>query len=89
MTVHVDEAAALRGSAGSRAGLPIETVRRIACDSDSIVLVQDGHGNPLSVGRKTRVVPAAITAIAGSSVGRTGGAGLRLPAGGRDGRRRK
>jgi hypothetical protein len=59
VTVHVDEAA-LRGNAGSRSGLPIETVRRIACDSDLIVLVKDQEGNPLSVGRKTRVVPAAI-----------------------------
>src|SRR5690606_24279961 len=58
VTVHVDEAA-LRGSTG-RSGLPVETVRRIACDSDLIVLVEDRNGNPLSVGRKTRVVPAAI-----------------------------
>src|SRR5690606_341676 len=50
VTVHVDEAA-LRGSAG-RSGMPIETVRRIACDADLIVLVEDRDGNPLSVGRK-------------------------------------
>ena len=59
VTVHVDESA-LRGSAGGRSGLPIETVRRIACDSDLIVLARDKNGNPLSVGRKTRVVPTAI-----------------------------
>ncbi|HEX7063034.1 MAG TPA: DUF222 domain-containing protein [Woeseiaceae bacterium] len=59
VTVHVDESA-LRGSAGGRAGLPIESVRRIACDSDLVVLVKNGQGEPLSVGRKTRVVPAAI-----------------------------
>ncbi|HEX6997479.1 MAG TPA: DUF222 domain-containing protein [Gammaproteobacteria bacterium] len=58
VAVHVDEAA-LRGGAG-RSGLPIETVRRIACDADLIVLVEDRNGNPLSVGRKTRIVPAAI-----------------------------
>ena len=58
VTVHVDESA-LRGSAG-RSGLPIESVRRIACDSDLVVLVKDRHGEPLSVGRKTRVVPTAI-----------------------------
>jgi hypothetical protein len=56
--VHVEESA-LRGSAG-RSGLPIETVRRLACDSDLLVLVEDRNGEPLSVGRKTRVVPAAI-----------------------------
>src|SRR5690606_3599648 len=38
VTVHVEESA-LRGGAG-RAGLPIETVRRIACDSDLVVLVK-------------------------------------------------
>ncbi len=59
VTVHVEEAA-LRGSAGARSGLPIETVRRIACDSDLIVLVEDGEGNPLNVGRKTRVIPKAL-----------------------------
>jgi Domain of unknown function (DUF222)/HNH endonuclease len=59
VTVHVDESA-LRGNAGGRSGLPIESVRRIACDSDLIVLVEDSHGNPLSVGRKTRIVPTAI-----------------------------
>ncbi|HEU4617654.1 MAG TPA: DUF222 domain-containing protein [Gammaproteobacteria bacterium] len=58
VTVHVEEAA-LRGSAG-RSGVPIETVRRLACDGDLVVLVEDRHGEPLSVGRKTRVVPAAI-----------------------------
>ncbi|HEX6994644.1 MAG TPA: DUF222 domain-containing protein, partial [Gammaproteobacteria bacterium] len=58
VTVHVEESA-LRGGAG-RAGLPIETVRRIACDSDLVVVVEDRNGEPLSVGRKTRTVPAAI-----------------------------
>ncbi|HEX7061262.1 MAG TPA: DUF222 domain-containing protein [Woeseiaceae bacterium] len=58
VTVHVDEAA-LRGSAG-RSALPIETVRRLACDSDVVVITEDAAGNPLNIGRKTRVVPAAI-----------------------------
>jgi hypothetical protein len=58
VVVHVEESA-LRGSAG-RSGLPIETVRRLACDSDLVVLVEDRNGDPLSVGRKTRAVPAAI-----------------------------
>ena len=56
--VHVEESA-LRGSAG-RSGLPIETVRRLACDSDLVVVVEDQNGEPLSVGRKTRAVPAAL-----------------------------
>ncbi len=58
VTVHVEESS-LRGGTG-RAGLPIESVRRIACDSDLVVLVENDKGDPLSVGRKTRIVPAAI-----------------------------
>src|SRR5690606_16113363 len=57
LNVHVDETA-LREGAG-RAGLPIETVRRIACDSDLVLLVENDKGDPLGVGRKTRIVPAA------------------------------
>ncbi|MEX2122801.1 MAG: DUF222 domain-containing protein [Woeseia sp.] len=58
VVVHVDESA-LRGGAG-RAGLPIESVRRIGCDASRLVLVEDEHGEPLSIGRKSRVVPQAI-----------------------------
>jgi len=58
VTVHVDEEA-LRGDAG-RSGLPIETVRRIACDSNLIVLVKDRNGDPVGVARKTRNVPPAL-----------------------------
>lgn len=58
VVVHVDQAA-LTGGRG-RSGLPIESVRRIACDSDRVILVEDEYGEPLSVGRKSRVVPAAI-----------------------------
>jgi hypothetical protein len=58
VTVHVDQSALSEGK--GRSGLPIESVRRIACDADRIVIVEDGDGEPLSVGRKTRSVPAAI-----------------------------
>ena len=58
VTVHVDQAALIGGS--GRSGLPIESVKRIACDSDKVVILEIGTGEPLSVGRKTRVVPAAI-----------------------------
>jgi len=58
VTVHVDQSALTDGR--GRSGLPIESVRRIACDSDKVVLIENGIGEPLSVGRKTRVVPAAI-----------------------------
>lgn len=50
--VHVDQSA-LRGGAG-RSGLPIESVRRIACDSDRVILVEDEEGEPLSIGRAAR-----------------------------------
>jgi hypothetical protein len=56
--VHVDQAALVENQ--GRAGLPIESVRRLACDADRIVIVEDEHGEPLSVGRKSRVVTTAI-----------------------------
>lgn len=58
VTVHVDHAA-LRDGRG-RAGLPVETARRLACDGERVVIVEDGNGEPLDIGRKTRAVPTAI-----------------------------
>jgi len=58
VTVHVDQAALSQGK--GRSGLPVESVRRLACDADRIVIVEDENGEPLSVGRKTRVVSTAI-----------------------------
>ncbi|MEX0976704.1 MAG: DUF222 domain-containing protein [Woeseia sp.] len=58
VVVHVDQAALATGR--GRSGLPIESVRRITCDSDRIVLIEDESGEPLNVGRKSRTVPAAI-----------------------------
>jgi hypothetical protein len=58
VVVHVDHSALTEGR--GRAGLPIESVRRIACDSDRVVLIEDERGEPLSIGRKARVVSAAI-----------------------------
>ncbi|NND36986.1 MAG: DUF222 domain-containing protein, partial [Gammaproteobacteria bacterium] len=58
VTVHVDQSALEEGQ--GRAGLPVESVRRIACDSSVIRIVEDKDGEPLSVGRKTRIVPSAI-----------------------------
>ncbi|MFT4720862.1 MAG: hypothetical protein ACI9SB_002034 [Candidatus Azotimanducaceae bacterium] len=52
--VHVDESA-LRDD-GGKSDLPIETVRRIACDASLVTVVEDEAGNPLSAGRKNRVV---------------------------------
>jgi len=37
-----------------------QAARRLACDAGIVVLVEDAHGNPLSVGRKTRVVSGSL-----------------------------
>jgi hypothetical protein len=58
VTVHVDQAA-LAGGEG-RSALPIESVKRLCCDSHAVVITEDDKGEPLSIGRKSRIVPAAI-----------------------------
>lgn len=58
VTVHVDQSA-LNGSEG-RAGLPIESVKRLCCDSHAVVITEDSRGEPLSIGRKSRIIPKAI-----------------------------
>jgi hypothetical protein len=37
-----------------------ETSRRLACDASFVTLLEDGEGNPLNVGRKTRTIPPAL-----------------------------
>ena len=37
-----------------------DTARRIACDSSLVRITEDGAGNPLDIGRKTRAVPPAL-----------------------------
>lgn len=58
VTVHVEQSA-LTGNEG-RSGLPIESVRRLCCDSHAVVVTEDDEGEPLSIGRKSRIVPTAI-----------------------------
>lgn len=58
VTVHVDQAA-LAGGEG-RSALPIESVKRLCCDSRAVVITENENGEPLSIGRKTRIVPTAI-----------------------------
>jgi len=58
VTVHVDQTA-LAGGEG-RAALPIESVKRLCCDGQAVVITEDDQGEPLNIGRKTRIVPAAI-----------------------------
>jgi len=57
VTIHVDQSA-LVGNEG-RSALPIESVKRLCCDSHAIVLTE-GAGQPLSIGRKSRIVPRSI-----------------------------
>jgi len=58
VTVHVDRSALVEGR--GRSGLPVDSVRRLACDSETVVIVEDTDGEPLNVGRKTRTVPRGI-----------------------------
>jgi Domain of unknown function (DUF222)/HNH endonuclease len=40
--------------------IAMTTAKRLCCDAGVVVAHVDGHGVPLSVGRKTRTIPAAI-----------------------------
>jgi hypothetical protein len=55
IVVHVD-AETLQGAPAS----PAETLRRLACDSSGVRIVENGRGEPLDVGRKTRSIPPAL-----------------------------
>jgi uncharacterized protein DUF222 len=56
--VHTDSSA-LHGGAG-RSDLPIDTVKRLACDGSVITIVEDEEGTPLDVGRKTRTISTVL-----------------------------
>jgi uncharacterized protein DUF222/HNH endonuclease len=58
VVVHVDEAA-LHGGVG-RADAPLETVKRLACDSSVVVLTEDERGTPLTISRKQRIVSTPL-----------------------------
>ena len=58
VVVHVDDSA-LRGGLG-RSDLPIDTVKRLACDCSLVTIVEDDHGTPLDVGRKQRKVSTPL-----------------------------
>lgn len=40
--------------------MSLETTRRLACDASVVTVLEDGAGNVLDVGRKTRSIPPAI-----------------------------
>lgn len=56
--VHVDRSALAEGK--GRSGLPVESVKRLCCDGETVLLVEDDRGEPLNIGRRTRVVPTAM-----------------------------
>jgi hypothetical protein len=58
VVVHVDEAA-LHGGVG-RADVPLETIKRLACDCSVVVVTEDERGTPLDVGRKQRIVSTPL-----------------------------
>lgn len=58
VTVHVDQSALAAGI--GRSALPIESVKRLCCDSSAVVITED-QGQPLSIGRKSRIIPQAIS----------------------------
>src|SRR3984957_13993733 len=65
VVVHVD-AESLREHSDGRCeieqgpSIPIETARRVSCDASLLSVLENEHGEPLDVGRKTRSIPPAI-----------------------------
>jgi hypothetical protein len=43
-----------------RASVPLETVKRLCCDGRAVVLTETEAGQPLSIGRQSRIVPKGI-----------------------------
>jgi hypothetical protein len=61
VVVHMDEAALRAEPAeGARSDLPVESVRRLCCDTSVVMVTEDAEGNPLDLGRKHRVVQPAL-----------------------------
>jgi hypothetical protein len=65
VVVHVDEQTLREHSAGrceieGGPSIPVETVRRLSCDASLLRVLENAHGEPLDVGRKTRSIPPAI-----------------------------
>jgi Domain of unknown function (DUF222)/HNH endonuclease len=65
IVVHVDAQTLREGVTGqcefeNGPSLAAETVRRLACDASVVSIVENEHGDPLNVGRKSRTIPPAI-----------------------------
>lgn len=59
VTVHVDQSAL--ASNDGRSALPIESVKRLCCDNLAVAIIENVDGEPLSIGRKSRTIPKAIS----------------------------
>ncbi|MBM5811049.1 MAG: DUF222 domain-containing protein [Gammaproteobacteria bacterium] len=65
IVVHVDAATLQRDEPGrceldEGPAIAAETARRLACDASLVTIVENGDGEPLNVGRKTRTIPPAL-----------------------------
>jgi hypothetical protein len=65
IVVHVDAESLRAGEPGrceieDGPAVPVETARRLACDSSVVTITEDACGEPLDVGRKTRSIPPAL-----------------------------
>ena len=65
VVVHVDDATLRKGEAGrceldDGPAIPVETARRLSCECSKVEITEDGQGEPLDVGRKTRSIPPAL-----------------------------
>jgi hypothetical protein len=58
VTIHVDESALTGGN--GRAAVPLEAVKRHCCDGHAVVITETSDGDPLGIGRRSRLVPKAI-----------------------------
>ena len=54
--VHVDQQVLLGNDESGKSDLPVESVRRLTCDTGIVEVTEDDVGEPLNVGRKHRVV---------------------------------
>ncbi|MDH3317845.1 MAG: 13E12 repeat family protein [Gammaproteobacteria bacterium] len=66
VTVHIDAGTLTGESPGGMSetddARPLcpEIVRRLGCDSALVGLIEDGEGEPLNIGRRTRAIPPAL-----------------------------
>jgi len=65
VVVHVDAETLRHGGPGrceveGATALPVETVRRLACDASVVTVLEDEAGEPVAIGRKTRTIAPAL-----------------------------